>query len=141
MLNPTVRLAGGHISTASRSTPWSARFKPVSTASRSTPWSARYKPVNFGHRHLPQEHATMESSTTHPDPPDFDFERRFYFDFERQSTADKNCPAHWYSLIDVHFSRYSSSNVRVFRSSTSQTFENAKNSRKAGVLAKSELEY
>ena len=103
MLNPTVRLAGGHISTASRSTPWSARFKPVSTASRSTPWSARFKPVNFGHRHLPQEHATMESSTTssrYQLQPYFDFERRFYFDFERQSTADKNCPAHWYSLID-----------------------------------------
>ena len=97
IVNPTVRLAGGHISgqeeqlrkhpaaafrtsppapgtrnnygvndhlspgifscsptstwsattTASRSTPWSARFKPVSTASRSTPWSARFKPVNF----------------------------------------------------------------------------------------------
>ncbi len=47
IVNPTVRSAGGHISTASRSTPWSARFKPVSTASRSTPWSARFKPVNY----------------------------------------------------------------------------------------------
>ena len=79
----------------------------------------------------------MESSTTlsrYQLQPYFDFERRFYFDFERQSTADKNCPAHWYSLIDVHFSRYSSSNVRVVRSSTSQKC-------KAGVLAKSKLEY
>ena len=128
MLNPTVRLAGGHISTASRSTRLSPSRRP-----RARPHGPPgISPSTSDIATCPRNTQQWSHQPPHPDPPWLRLRAPLLLRFRAPEHCRQELPR---PLVQPHrLSRYSSSNVRVVRSSTSQKC-------KAGVLAKSKLEY